>query len=90
MIIKDVLSKLIDESSQKLKKENERNADRSQLCQGSIEHMIRLIDRTKHDLRLLKAITESVGGFCSAYPKRCLEEMDLFKTILLMELKNDH
>ena len=64
-----------------------RDMDKSRLNQAYIQSMLRTIGHAEFELDVLLTYTEEVGGFGSSYPKKCLECLKLFRTILEMELK---
>jgi galactose-1-phosphate uridylyltransferase len=66
-----------------------RDVDTSQLNVQEIKRMITSISRCEFELDILLTLTEEIGGFGSSYPRKCLESLKLFKTILEMELKGE-
>ena len=83
------LSELTKNAMKTLKEEPIRNMDKSRLTTDHTLRMLQGIFRCGVELNLLLELTEEAGGFGSAYPKKCLDSLGLFRLILEAELRGD-
>lgn len=84
--VKEFFVKLSEKFMKNMQDEFIRNLDSLKLSKEYGKSMLRSIERCVLHLDLLLQFTEEVGGFGSYYPKKCLDLLKTFKTILEMEL----
>jgi hypothetical protein len=64
-----------------------RDIDGSRLDKEHSLRILEVISKCELWLDVLLTQTEEIGGFGSSYPKKCLDSLKLFRTILDMEIK---
>lgn len=72
-----------------LYEERRKNTDSSQMNKRIADDMLSLIGEIEWRLKRLEKFTQDVGGFCQFYPQKCLRNIDMMRTILEMDFKND-